>query len=76
MEISHKKRFPIRFAALPLINRLCTHAQSCQTLSELPITTVTSLPTAQQPLTHTHTYANTQMYTGHKHIGIDEWVSR
>lgn len=73
MEISHRKRFPIRFAASPLINRLCTHAHSCQSLSELPITAVTSLSAARQPLTHTHTRAHTHIR--HKLVEIDEWVA-
>lgn len=73
MEISHRKRFPIRFAAAPLINRLCTHAHSCQSLSELPITAVTSLSAARQPLTHIHTCAHTHI--GYKLVEIDEWVA-
>lgn len=75
MEISHRKRFPIRFAAAPLINRLCTHAHSCQSLSELPITAVTSLSAARQPLTHIHTGTRTHTHIGSKLVEIDEWVA-
>lgn len=64
-----QKRFPIRFAAAPLINRLCTHAHSRQSLSELPITAVTSLSAARQPLPYTHTYQAPACGDG------DEWVA-
>lgn len=78
-DITQEKGSPIRFAASPLINRLCTHAHSCQSLPELPITTVTSLSAACQPLTHTQAQGNTQRDTqthqAHGLVEIDEWVA-
>ena len=87
MDISHRKRFPIHFAISRLINRLCTHAHSCQSLSELLISTVTPLSAAWQPLTQKHTHTLPHIYqtqacgswwmggwTGDREVNCDGWV--
>lgn len=73
-DITQEKGSPIRFAASPLINRLCTHAHSCQSLPKLPITTVTSLSAACQPLTHTQAQGNTRRDTQtHQTRACGDW---
>jgi len=69
-DITQEKGFPFIFAAFPLINRLCTHAHSCQSPSASHYHCDLSFfcPAPSNTLMHT------KAYTRPKLVGIVEWV--